>query len=315
VPPRKYRELEILALGISHFLPDGFRRYNFTVMFNAQKWRIAMSRFNGYYAHPPSWPKEKDVEDYHSHVAALEEASGEDLSLFRIPADRLERRVVGGRRAAYGGGPGSTIYAKDKSIDSDYFQAQLDGLKNYLLTIEHRPSSPNYEDLNDYALHELMVNRRIKPPMIIENGQPVYRIPSRDWIIAALRKDDNPPGPSHTTNTYNLHQSNLVQDSPGATATVNVTRGIAKEELRALMNSVTDALRTDRVEARTKEQISVVVDTINLNLNTSAPNPSIIGASLLSLKAMIEGAAGAVLAPTLVNLLPAIATAIHHLKI
>ena len=53
-----------------------------------------MSRFNGYYANIPPFLKTEHVKDYHSHVAAFEEASGEDLSHFKIPPDRLKPKVI-----------------------------------------------------------------------------------------------------------------------------------------------------------------------------------------------------------------------------
>jgi hypothetical protein len=127
-------------------------RYTSVAVNYAQKWKIAMSRFNGYYANIPSFLKAEHIEDYHSYVAALEEASGEDLSHFKIPPDRLKPKLVSVRPGGYGGGPGSAQYSKEKYCDSRYFQSQIDGLKNYLSTVGPRPSGPNYEELNDFAL-------------------------------------------------------------------------------------------------------------------------------------------------------------------
>jgi hypothetical protein len=54
-------------------------------MRDSQQGKIAISRFNGYYANIPAWIKKEEVEDYHTLVTVLEEASGEDLSQFKIP--------------------------------------------------------------------------------------------------------------------------------------------------------------------------------------------------------------------------------------
>jgi hypothetical protein len=58
-------------------------------MRDPQKWKFAIARFNGYYANIPSWLKAEEIADYHTLNTALEEASGEDLSNFRIPADKI----------------------------------------------------------------------------------------------------------------------------------------------------------------------------------------------------------------------------------
>jgi hypothetical protein len=47
-------------------------------MRDPQKWNLAMSRFNGFYANIPPWLKAEQIADYHSIVSALEEASGQD---------------------------------------------------------------------------------------------------------------------------------------------------------------------------------------------------------------------------------------------
>ena len=108
-------------------------------MRDPQKWKIAISRFNGYYANIPSWIKKEEVEDYHTLVTALEEGSGEDLSQFKIPADKIKPKVIGSRRPGYGGCAASVQHSREGYCYSDFFQGQVDGLKHYLNDLQKGP--------------------------------------------------------------------------------------------------------------------------------------------------------------------------------
>jgi hypothetical protein len=266
-------------------------------MRDMQKWKLAMSRFNGYYANVPPWLKAEQIADYHSIVTALEEASGENFSHFKIPPDKIRPKIIavrpGGRHY-----PGSAQYSKEGYCDSTFFQGQIDGLKNYLHNIQqgaHMPSK--YDTLSDAELDELMVNRRVKPDTVIENGK-VVRTASREYIIAALVKQDAPPTPIHST-TYNVFDSNFIQGSPGASISANI--GLQKEEFKNLIEGINQLLQSVDFKPETKEQISTDIKTIQLHLDSSRPNPSIIRESLNSLKTTLANTAGSLLASGLVS--------------
>jgi hypothetical protein len=255
-----------------------------------QKWKLAMSRFNGYYANIPPWLKAEQIADYHSIVTALEEASGEDLSHFKIPPDKIRPKIIsirpGGHRY-----PGSAQYSQEGYCDSTFFQGQIDGLKNYLHNIQQGAHMPTkYDTLSDAELDKLMVNRRIKPDTVIENGK-VVRTASREYIIAALVKQDAPAAPIHST-TYNVFDSNFIQGSPGASVSANV--GLQKEEFKNLIEGINQLLQSVDFKQETKEQISTDIGTIQLHLNSPRPNPSIIRESLNSLKTILGNTAGSV---------------------
>src|SRR6266446_1006070 len=203
-------------------------------MLDPQKWKLAISRFNGYYANIPSGGKTEQVEEYHAIVSALEEASGEDLSHFKIPTNKIKPKIVsvrpGGRHYA-----GSAQYSKDGYCDSTFFRGQIDGLKQYVSSIPKGPHMPDkYDTLSDYELEDLMINRGIKPDTIVEDGRVVRRA-SREYIVAALLKQDAPPAPSHST-TYNVFDSNFIQGSPGANITASC--GLQKEEFKNLIDGI-----------------------------------------------------------------------------
>src|SRR5437660_5219186 len=167
-------------------------------MRDRQKWKLAMSRFNGYYANIPSWLKTEQIEDYHDIVSALEEASGEDLSHFKIPADKIRpkiRSVQPGTRRH----PGSAQYSREGYCDSTFFQGQIDGLKNYLNTIHEGTRTPSkYDTLSDSELDDLMITRSIRPDTVTGNGKAARPV-NREYIVAALLKRDAPPAPIHST--------------------------------------------------------------------------------------------------------------------
>lgn len=71
---------------------------------DSQKWSLGVSMLGGFAQHLPSSPDEEAVGHFHKILSILQEASGEDLSAFGIPVDKLERRVTSVTRGGYGGG-------------------------------------------------------------------------------------------------------------------------------------------------------------------------------------------------------------------
>jgi hypothetical protein len=264
-------------------------------MFDQKKWSIAYIKFKAYYANVPSWIKREEVAYYHQLVAALEEASGEDLSHFKIPSDRLKPKAIGAQRGSYRGGPGHTIYSSEPYCDNDFFQSQLDGLSEYLKTLGPKASDPlnKYEQLHDWQLQELMLQRGIKPP---EPPQGIYpKMPGRDYVIAALIKQDADPTTGGNSTTFNIYGSNVNYGSPGATITSNIA-GFSKEEFANLLGSLRDLLADVQVDQSLKDEINISIGTIELQLNSARPNVSILKESLKSVKTILENAAGSLLA-------------------
>src|SRR6267142_1422579 len=224
-----------------------------------QKWQLALSRFKGFCSNLPSWPKEDHVNDYHAIISALEEASGHDLSTFRILPERLAPRVISVRRAPYRGGEGSVSYSRDKQVELGFFRSQIDALKHYLPSIQPNGSpKTKYDDLTNSQLIDLMADRGIKPPPVIENGQEVYRAGrvEREWIIAALvRHDATPAQPSNST-TLNFIGSNVNYASPGANITAN-TGEFSLEEVSNLILGLRELLKDASLDSTAKNEINV----------------------------------------------------------
>ena len=154
-----------------------------------------------------------------------------------------------------------------------------------------------YDTLSDYELEDLMINRGIKPDTIVEDGRVVRRA-SREYIVAALLKQDAPPAPSHST-TYNVFDSNFIQGSPGANITASC--GLQKEEFKNLIDGIKTLLQSVDFHQETKEQINIDIGTIELQMNSARPNPSVVRECLASLKSILEKTAGSLLASGLVS--------------
>ena len=67
-----------------------------------KKWNLAAARFVGFANNVPNIVNENRVNEYHSIVDALQEASGENLSAFRISAEELKQKTIRGQVGALG---------------------------------------------------------------------------------------------------------------------------------------------------------------------------------------------------------------------
>lgn len=254
---------------------------------------------------------EECVEQFHKIVTILEGASGEDFSHFRIPPDKLKPRIVSVQRASYSGHPGRVRYSDKKDCDAGYFRSQVDGLGKYLPSIRGgRPvnEANPYDSLTDYQLQEMLLNRNIKPKRVIADGREQY-VYDRVHAIGALLNHDRseaPATPTHST-VINVHDSNFIHSSPGASITETV--GSKIEELRKILIDLKNLSAAQELSPENRAQITIDIGTIELQINSSRPNPSVVRASLESAKAILEHAAGVVLGTG------AIAAIRHYLKI
>lgn len=260
------------------------------------------------YIRPPF--EEDAVAQFHEIITILEEASGEDLSHFKIPPDQMKPRVVSAQRASYGGRPGTVRYADKKHCDAGYFRSQLEALGNYARLIRGGMPVKNetnpYESLTDDELKGLLLDRRIKPKRVIANGRDEY-VYDRTYAIGVLLKHDRPENSAPPTTVINVHGSQFIHGSPGASITGNV--GIQPEDVRKILADLKTISSSGQLSEENREQINVDIGTVELQINSSRPNPSIIKASLESAKAILEHAGGIMLGTA------AIAAIKHYLHI
>jgi len=280
-------------------------RYNRVNMRDIQKWNVGYSMFAGFAANLPRYPDEDDVQRYHEIVTVLEQASGHDLTHFRIVADKLKRRITSMRPGGYSGGPGHATYSDKRYCDSNHFRAQVDGLANYLRSIQNdaegasQASDTNpYESLSDYQLEEMLVKRRLKPKRVIDQGRERY-VFDRAHAIASLLKSDGkeaPAGPMQST-VINVRDSTVIHSSPGASITQNT--GFSSAEFRVLIDAVKQLTSSQELSEGNRGQIATDIGTVELQVNSARPNPTIIRECMLSVRTILENAAGSLLASSL----------------
>jgi hypothetical protein len=258
------------------------------------KWNLGVSALSGFMQHLPSYIDEECVQQFHSIVSLLEEASGEDLSLFRIPAERLAPRITSVTRGGYGGGSGSATYSKKKYCDSAYFRSQVHGLSNYLTTLRGgsaaRKENP-YESLTDDQLQDMLINRKINPKRVVDQ-RGEHWVYDRAHAIVELLKSDQPQNLASVSNVFNIHDSNFINSSPGASITQTV--GFKGEELQKVLAELKQFSAARDFSNEDRAQMDSDIATIELQIASPRPNHSIIRSCLESAQSIVEHAAGVV---------------------
>ena len=257
-------------------------------MFDQKKWSIAYIKFKAYYGNVPSWIKAPEVDYFHELVTALEQASGEDLSHFKIPPERVKPMVVGAQRGSYRGGPGRTLYSSESYCDNDFFKSQLDALNEYLKTLAPKTAErrSKYDDLQDWQLEELMVNRRIKPKRELVNGQEEWVAP-REYIVAALiRQDSSSDRPSSMVINNYVTDSNFIQNSPGASIAEGLD--LRGPEFASFVENLKTIALSDKLSPAEHGEINMHIGTIQLHVNSPTPSGTIVKESLKSIRGIFE---------------------------
>jgi hypothetical protein len=256
------------------------------------KWNIGITKLSGLmqYRRPPF--EEDIVAELHEIITLLEEASGADLSHFRIPPDKMKPRVTSSRPISFSGHPGRVRYAAKKHCDDGYFRSQLSSLASYAPTLRGDKTMDKanpYESLPDYQLEEMMVNRKLKPKRIVD-GSGERWVWDRTHAIAELLKSDNPPAPTSVSNVFHIRDSNVVHSSPGAAVSQNI--GMKSVDLQKIIADLKQISGGQALSPEQQAQMNVNVGTIELQNNSPHPNASIIKTSLQSALAILEHAAG-----------------------
>jgi hypothetical protein len=111
-------------------------------MDDIRKRNLALARFNGFRNNLPDYLDDDTVAQFHEIISALEEASGEDLSSFRIPDTEMERRVIstGPLRARPGRPPiGGRRMSEKRYCDEQFMRRQIEGIASYLESLQPPP--------------------------------------------------------------------------------------------------------------------------------------------------------------------------------
>lgn len=107
-------------------------------MTDDKKWALGWAKFDALYKNLPKHPTEDVVRDFHQILDLIQEASGEDLSPFRIPEPRIQPHVV-----SFNVVSGKQQLSSTRYCDRDYFLAQMDGVRGYFENLRPRPERPH----------------------------------------------------------------------------------------------------------------------------------------------------------------------------
>jgi hypothetical protein len=273
-------------------------------MIDAKKWALARARFDALRKNVPKEVDRSRIDEYHQILDGLQQASGEDLSTFRIPESEVKPRIVGavpGTRSH----PGRLLYGHEE-CDESFFARQIESLANYLGTIEapkretdHTGGPVDYWSINDRELEQLAIKYNI-PPISRAGAQGEHWYIDRDRIIAELVKRDvalragREAPPSNIVNVGTMHGSSIQQASPGAKAEIHFEANDPKVE--KLLDTIVRSLDQITLSESARKQLEADVATLRAQISSPHPKSSIVVECLHSMRAILEGAAGSVIA-------------------
>jgi hypothetical protein len=103
-----------------------------------RRWLMAWSRFEAIRKNPPTRWDEGAVSEFHHIVDSLEEASGEDLSSFRVPESELKHEIIALQRPT-GRRPGRKIMSEKRYVDEQFMHRQIEGVASYFQNLQSPP--------------------------------------------------------------------------------------------------------------------------------------------------------------------------------
>lgn len=101
-----------------------------------REWALAWANFDSFKNNLPEEVEDTHVNEYHQILDLMENSSGEDLSAFRIPDDKLEPKILSFQPPRYRGGGGSVRYSGKKTCDRNFMQRKLQALESYFNNIQ-----------------------------------------------------------------------------------------------------------------------------------------------------------------------------------
>lgn len=270
-----------------------------------KQWAIAYAQLDALRKNIPAWIDEGEVHRYHSVLDSLAAASGEDLAAFHIPTTELKPKVnswrMGTRRA-----PAEVNYSEKNYCDDDYFKRQVQGVWQYIQTLEGRKDEANhvngpkdYWAMNDTEL-ERHANKYHIPPWTRTGANLEHWFVDRDRIIDSLLKRDaahragNPAPSSNVVHVENMYGSSIQQGTQGSNVTINFKAN--ESDLRSVLAKIKNSVDGIELSPAAKGQLTVDIGTVEVQLSSPNPRSSIITECLQSMKTILENAAGSLLA-------------------
>lgn len=269
---------------------------------DGKKWMKAFARFQALKRNMPGSVDVQRVNEYHSILHELQDASGEDLSSFRIPESELNpvptRVPFASRRNPHP----RTQYSSERYVDDDFFARQVDGVSNIVQRIaaslnpQDLSQRPDYWSMSDDELERRAERYHIPPAAMSPDGRWYI---DRDRIIdqlvkrdAALSAGQPPPPPNQTINVGTMTGSTIQQGTRNSTAIVNYNAS----DIRVLIAKIQGSLGRLELSAAANSQLTADLNTVSAQLDSPHPKPSIITECLHSARTILENIAGNVIA-------------------
>jgi len=96
---------------------------------------MAMAKLDAMAANIPGRIDQKFVDEFHEILALFASATGEDIAVFRIPDDKMEKKVTSFQRGGFNR-PGSVQYTKEKYCDDNFFKRRLTEVNGYFANFQ-----------------------------------------------------------------------------------------------------------------------------------------------------------------------------------
>jgi hypothetical protein len=100
-----------------------------------QQWYLAMAKLDALASNIPSYIKHSVVDEFHEILGLFATATAQDVSIFRIPEDKMQKQVIslqrGGRRH-----PGSVQYSDEKYCEDNFFKRRIQEVKLYFANFQ-----------------------------------------------------------------------------------------------------------------------------------------------------------------------------------
>ncbi len=192
-------------------------------MLNQQQWNVAFSQLDALRKNMPASVTQGRVEEYHTIVFALQNASGDvNLLSFRVPDSEVKPIVSSARRGTRRM-PGHATYSKERYCDAQFFKRKVDGLWQYIQGMRSE-SQPEKRELGKQADYWSMTDGELEELASKINVPPASKTPGGEWyidrdrVIDALLRRDKPLRESDPHVSGDIYGSSIQQGASSSTS-------------------------------------------------------------------------------------------------
>jgi hypothetical protein len=108
-------------------------------MADERQFALAWAKFDALYKNLPGAVTESLVRDLHQILDLLEKSTGEDLSSFRIPEEKVQPMLT-----SFNYRNGQENYSTTRYCERSYFVTQMDGVRGYFNNLQPPPKQVQF---------------------------------------------------------------------------------------------------------------------------------------------------------------------------